>query len=120
MACDINQLADDGKDFYQLSKLEFLAAKDFLLAVLVRDTGGADYTNLAKLADSMEKYESLPDYKQRAAYLQVLRASLTGDPNVVTPAQFWAAVKPAVCKSPDALAKAEIFLMCTLLTTPRQ
>lgn len=94
----------------------FQAAKTYLLALILKASGGSDYTDWCALAGDLSIYDRMTDYDMEAAYIEMLikAATLAGvDSSELSEAKFKAALSGCWCCSvtPKTLENMEIFLL---------
>ena len=132
--CNIAALASEGSELNTLmDKQSFQAVKTYYLALILKAvTGGFqpgsdnlfDYTNWCELATMLKPYDSLPDYAQRAAYIEMLAqtAEAAGVPDdTVSETAIRKALSCLCCSvDPKTMLNMEIFLLCNLMNQSQQ
>lgn len=122
---DLEDLAAEGKTdglgcCSALDPQQFQANKTYILALILKAAGGADYTDWCSLAKDISVYDRMSDYDMRAAELEMLlkAADLAGvDAAELTQAKFRAALSCWCCSvTPKTLENLEIFLLYRLFT----
>lgn len=100
-----------------IDKQQYQAIKTYLLALIlnVYTDGEQDYTDWCALAELLKPYEKMPDWEQRAAYLELLiqDAEDVGVPDSdMSEAAFREALSCWCCGvSPQMMLNMEIFLL---------
>lgn len=106
----VNNLVVQGRTFAGLpSGVPLQAAKVYILALTLKELGGADYsTDLCSLLDQLKGCASLPDYDLQRAYLAALAQNLSRG----SVEEFQSALAGCCCEANMSQLKvAEAFLL---------
>lgn len=122
---NLEDFADEGKTdglgcCSVLDPKQFQATKTYILALILKAAGGADYTDWCALASDLSVYDRMSDYDMRAAELEALLkvATLAGvDASELTAAKFRDALSCWCCSvTPKTLENLEVFLLYRIFT----
>jgi hypothetical protein len=120
--CNIPTLVDEQSQLNVLDQVGVQAAKVYILALILKELGGEDNTDICALADSLRPYDGYSQYQRDSARLAALIRlaeyfGVTLDDAI--PGQGLAAVACAHCCSVTnaSLENAETLLWCRIAGT---